>query len=157
MSMTDTAEQHARRIAFENRGLPVPADYDAAHDDRGQCIAAAKHCIAAGHHRRPRPLAGPRLAPDGREHAWGPITAIHEVGDIQVVEYRRDTSNHSESQPWVWAEHGTTVYSPYVEGRATSRSYASLDSALVGAIAYKREGPNGQAAAYFERMTLPRD
>lgn len=105
---------------------------------------------------RPEPperLSGPRIGPDGRTFPWGPIDATHEVGEYQIVQFRRDMSN--SSQPKYWHEHGQTQFHPYINGRDTSCSYASLDSALVGVIAYRREGPNGQAAHYFDRMTLP--
>lgn len=102
---------------------------------------------------RPEPLRGPRTGPDGKRFSWGPVDAIHRIGEYAVVEYREDTSNFR--QPEVWARHGRTVFHPYIDGRDTHRSYLTLDSALVGAIAIKREGPNGQAADYFDRMTLP--
>lgn len=105
---------------------------------------------------RPEPLPGPRMAPDGSHFPWGAIDAVHEVGEYQIIQYRRDTSDHTASQPEVWARHGETVFRPFLNGRDTSRAYDSLDSALVGVIAHKREGPNSQAAMYFDRMTRTR-
>jgi hypothetical protein len=110
-------------------------------------------CMAAGIHKRPEPLRGRRTGPDGKRFSWGPIQAIHEVGDIQVVEYLDDRSNHSESQPYAWDRHGRTLFQAYVGRRSTASSHPSLDSALIYAIAYKREGANGRAAMYFELMT----
>lgn len=99
---------------------------------------------------RPEPLKGPRTAPDGRRFVWGPITFVHEVGPYQIVEYRRDMSNAGMVS--MYADHGTTYFHPYIDGKDTSHSYRSLDAALVGAIAYRAEGPNGSAGEYFMRM-----
>ena len=94
-------------------------------------------------------LAGPRGAPDGSRFPWGPIVKIHEVGPYQIVEYLDDRSSYPRTQQ---EGHGRTMYQPWVNGRSTSTSWPSLDAALVGAIAYQAEGPNGQAAYYFLRM-----
>ncbi|MFN2347095.1 MAG: hypothetical protein ABR616_15455 [Dermatophilaceae bacterium] len=99
----------------------------------------------------PAPLAGNRAAPDGTRFTWGPIDAVHTVGEYQIVEYREDRSNFRRAEEW--DGHGRTLFHPYIGGRDLHRGYLSLDSALVGAIAYKREGPNSRAADYFERMT----
>jgi hypothetical protein len=103
---------------------------------------------------RPAPLPRTGLqAPDGKRFPWGPIDAVHVMGPYAIVEYRNDASGNT-FQREVWAEHGQTRFHPYIDGRDTSCSYRSLDSALVGAVAYRREGPNGRAAFYFDRMTL---
>lgn len=106
----------------------------------------------------PARLTGSRTnGPGGRPFPWGPIDRVHEIGDIQIVEYRRDLSNFistSPSNPDPYAAHGHTEFHPFVNGNDTHTWFRSLDSAVVGAIAYKREGPNGQAAGYFNRMTL---
>lgn len=109
---------------------------------------------------RPAPLVGTGGdGPDGRPFPWGPITQVHSINGIDVVEYRRDMSNTSVSPSAAgedpYAEHGQTQFHAYIDGRDTHRSDYSLDSALVGAIAQRREGPNGLAAMYFDRMTLP--
>lgn len=104
---------------------------------------------------RPAPLPKSRvthLAPNGRPFPWGPIDAVHSIAGIDVVEYRCDKSNFGQES--AWAEHGETRFHPYLEGRDTSTSYYSLDSALVGAIALRRSGPNSQAAAHFDMITL---
>jgi hypothetical protein len=124
-----------------------------AHSDRdGSCIDR-EACMAAGAHKRPEPLQGRRIGPDGKKFFGGTIQAIYEVGDIQVAEYLEDCSNHSASQPYAWDRHGRTLFHAYVAGRSTAASHLSLDSALIYAIAYKREGANTRAAMYFERMT----
>lgn len=99
---------------------------------------------------RPEKLRGPRIGPDGERFPWGPIDAVHEVGPYQIVEYRRDMSNAGQVE--MYADHGTTCFHPYIDGKDTSHSYPSLDAALVGAIAIRAEGPNGRAATYFMRM-----
>lgn len=126
--------------------------YRDSHTSDGRC-KYPRSCVIDGVHVQPEPLTGDRHAPDGRKFAWGPIDAIHRIGEYAVVEYRQDRSNHSPSQPWCWDDHNETRFHPYINGRDTNCSYLSLDSALIGVIAYKREGPNGQAAAYFNRMT----
>jgi hypothetical protein len=135
--------------------MTTEAEYTADHTLDGRC-KYPRVCVEMGVHVRPDPLARPRhnTAPDGKEFVWGPIDAVHTVGEYAIVQYREDQSNHSASQPWAWNRHGRTVYHPYLNGRDTNHSYASLDSALVGVIAIKREGYNGQAAEYFDRMTL---
>jgi len=103
---------------------------------------------------RPEPLERPddNRGPDGRVLPWGPIKAIHDIGDYQIVEYHVDASGFA--QPSAWSEHGQVRYMPYINCKSTRTSYRSLDSALVGAVGEKREGPNGRAAMYFDRMTL---
>ncbi len=102
---------------------------------------------------RPTPLPPTGIeAPDGRRFPWGPIQQIHTVGDFAIVEFLDDRSKFDAEDSW--AGHGDTMFHPYIDGRDTSRSYGSLESALVGAIAYRRRGPNSQAAEHFELMTL---
>lgn len=143
--MNTTVTDHDRRTS--------PA-YVAAHRPDGPCHDP-RECLDAGLHTRPEPLLGNRTGPDGREFAWGVIDAIHEIGDYQIVEYRQDQSNHSASQPYCWERHGRTLFQARIKGGWSIASYYTLDSALVGAIAYKREGANSRAAMYFDRMTLP--
>lgn len=108
---------------------------------------------------RPEPLRKPYgTDPAGRKFAWGPIVKVHEIGEYQIVEFLRDLSNfHLTGQANPYADHGATQFHPYINGRDTGTYYRTLDSALVGCVAYKREGPNGRAADYFDRMTLPTD
>lgn len=91
-------------------------------------------------------------APDGREFVWGPIQKIHQIGEYQIVEYLWDRSRAAAGSDV--SDHGKTFYSPFLNGRAVGRSYRSLDGALVGVIAHKRQGPNSQAAGHFNLMTL---
>jgi hypothetical protein len=99
---------------------------------------------------RPQPLIGPRTAPDGKRFPWGVIDEVHEVGPYQIAQYRKDASTYAHESAWV--DHGKTMFHIYVEGKDACQSFWTLDAALVGAIAYRAEGPNGQAAEYFMRM-----
>ncbi|KKL75033.1 hypothetical protein LCGC14_2058890 [marine sediment metagenome] len=87
----------------------------------------------------------------GKDFTWGLVIDIHEVGEYAVV----------ESHPWkVEGGIGSTGevdfdkrrYHYYTDGKDCSRSTDSLDGALVGCIAFKREGLNSQAAQYFMKM-----
>lgn len=99
---------------------------------------------------RPERLRGPRTGPDGQKFPWGPVDRVHEVGPYQIVEYRRDMSTYGLGSDF--SEHGQVMFHPYLDGKDTSQSFDSLDAALVGAIAYRHEGPNGAAGYYFMRM-----
>jgi hypothetical protein len=46
-------------------------------------------------------------APDGRSFPWGPIQRIHEIGDIQIVEYLDDRSRFAEGHQ---DGHGRTMF-----------------------------------------------
>ena len=100
--------------------------------------------------QRPERLPGPRTGPDGRKFPWGPIDKVHQVGPYQIVEYRRDMSNSGMTSDF--SEHGRVQFHPFIDGRDTSCCFNTLDAALAGAIAYRREGTNGSAAFYFMRM-----
>lgn len=99
---------------------------------------------------RPERLRGPRMGPDGQRFPWGPIDQVHEIGPYKIVEYRRDMSGFGRSSDY--SEHGKTQFHPFIDGKDTSHCFDSLDAALAGAIAYRREGPNGTAGYYFMRM-----
>lgn len=94
------------------------------------------------------------LAPDGQEFSWGPVQGIHSISGFEIVEYLTDYSGLSNPSEHHVRRHGTPAFNTYIDGRSTSRSYLSLDSALVGAIATRRCGPNSQAAYHFDLMTL---
>jgi hypothetical protein len=103
----------------------------------------------------PLPGTGHFTAPDGRPFPWGPIDRVHRVGRFAIVEFRRDESKLWSPDGKYLDRHNATQFHPYIDGRDASTSYSSLESALVGAVGYLREGPNGRAASYFDRMTLP--
>lgn len=92
------------------------------------------------------------LTPDHKKFTWGPIQKIHTINKYQIVEYLKDNSNLHGEIPT--SPHRKTMFHVYIDGKDTCRSFYSLDSALIGAIVYVRRGPNSQAAAYFDLMTL---
>lgn len=85
---------------------------------------------------------------------WGPVVAAHRIGDYMIVEFH----------PMVMeGNHGTGKYeAEKVEFHAyvlsenswqdTCHGFESLDSAIVGVIAYKHEGANHRADRYFMKM-----
>lgn len=91
---------------------------------------------------------------DGHKNfVWGRIVAVHEVGEYQIVEYVRNQHGNESDDEYAsdLAQHPTSFH-PYIKGDDTSRSYRSLDEALVGVVAYRHDGLNSQAAHYFGRM-----
>lgn len=105
-------------------------------------------------HLEPLSRKGSLPAPDGRKFPWGPITRIYEIGPYQILEYKSDRSNLWPQTQAAVNEHGRSRFHPYIDGKDTCQSYRTLDSALVGAVAYRRAGPNSQAARHFDLMTL---
>ena len=82
---------------------------------------------------------------------WGQVVNIHAIGEYSIVEY----------QPWKTdgcrlkigdVDFENYLFHGYIDGKCTSRSWESLDAALVGLIAYKRDGPNTQAGEFFMKM-----
>lgn len=99
---------------------------------------------------RPEYLAGSRTDPYGMRFSWGPIIEQHQIGPYTILEYLEDTSTYDNAS--AWERHGRTLYHIYVDGKNTAVSATSLDSALAGAIAYRRDGANSHAGDYFMRM-----
>src|SRR5690606_33164947 len=84
-----------------------------------------------------------QTGPDGRAFPWGQIVTIHEISDFRIVEFLVDYSNTISFDPDLYDGHGKPqfhVYLDHGDGRfRSSRGYSSLDSAIVGAIAVKRD------------------
>ena len=99
---------------------------------------------------RPEYIAGARTDPYGMRFPWGPIIEQHQIGPYTILEYLEDTSAYDNAT--AWERHGRTLYHVYVDGKNTAVSATSLDSALAGAIAYRRDGANSHAGDYFMRM-----
>lgn len=76
--------------------------------------------------------------PDGAKFVWGRVEHVHRIGEYVVVEYT--------------SRDGKRLFHPYVGKEDTCLSEESLDGAIIAAIGYKAEGPNGQAAYYFRKM-----
>lgn len=107
---------------------------------------------------KPLPRPANNVGPDGRDVPWGPVVASHVIGDIAICEYLEDCSNLTAFDAATYARHGKSVFQTYLHDgeqfRRTHRAYFTLDSALVGAIAVKRDGENTRADMFFDRMTL---
>lgn len=90
-------------------------------------------------------------APDGRDFPWGPIQQVHQIGRYQVVEFLSDVVGFTGAD---LSEHGKPHFHPYVDGKDTSRSFGTLEEAVVHAIAVAHDpaGANTRAATYFARM-----
>lgn len=99
---------------------------------------------------RPERLKGPRIDPYGDAFMWGPIVEVHQVGPYTILEYLDDRSNAMRSTEWV--KHGRTLYHVFVDGKNSYVAALSLDAALAGAIAYRRDGEDSRAGDYFMRM-----
>ena len=87
----------------------------------------------------------------GEKFTWGELIAIHDIGDYSVVEYhsgKRDGIRILVDVP----DTDVTEYSCYLKGQYIGRGTDSLDSALATCIAYKRDGNNSRAAAFFMKM-----
>lgn len=79
------------------------------------------------------------------ECKWlGTIVQTHCIGDFQFVEYISEIKGNSDI--------GKHCFSACINFEKTSRSYYSLESAMIGTIAYKYDGANSKAGGYFEKM-----
>lgn len=99
---------------------------------------------------RPTRLPGSRIDPYGDRFMWGPITEVHQIGPYTILEYLDDRSNAVHSAEWM--KHGRTLYHVFIDGKNTYVAALSLDAALAGAIAYRRDGEDSRAGDYFIRM-----
>lgn len=72
----------------------------------------------------------------------GTIVQTHCIGEFQFVEYICN----------IGSDIGKHHFSACINFEETSRSYRSLESAMIGTIAYKYDGANSQAGGYFEKM-----
>ena len=83
----------------------------------------------------------------GGAFTWGEVIAIHAIGEYSIVEYHpwKDTSSRVE----VGAPSDEISFHIWIGNRDCCRSFSTLESAIVGAIAYKFDGPNTQADRFF--------
>lgn len=92
---------------------------------------------------------------DAAEKFWlGPVVKTYEIAEYQFIEYE-ETDFHNG--PNYGKQTGTTRFAIYINGHKLGASAASLDQALVIAIAYKRDGHNTQMATFFWKATQPRE
>ena len=140
---------HPDHLADVTAGMRVPArsatsdDFVARTFDEVEMTQAEKPI-------RPTYIAGSRTDPYGMRFPWGPVIEVHQIANYTILEYLEDLSRYD--QPELWYRHGRTLYYVYVDGKSTNVSALSMDAALVGAIAYRRDGANSRAGDYFMRM-----
>lgn len=84
------------------------------------------------------------------------IVAVHRIGEYAFTEYA-DRDFRGGPNPSYGMPTGEMCFSGYINGRSVSHSWGSLDEALVGIVAYKRDGCNSQAGYLFIKATVPRD
>lgn len=84
------------------------------------------------------------------QNFWlGQVVKVHTVGPYAAVEYLERVAQGGT----LTKEIGTThAFLSYVDNESTNHIYHSLEAAIVGAIAYKFDGPNSQATTYFCKM-----
>lgn len=84
-----------------------------------------------------------------RRFPWGKVIHTHLVGDYAIVEYIPSQASNVSDEDYAEqiAKHPRMFH---IEG--ASRSYHSLDAALVGCVALKHDGINTRADGYFMRM-----
>lgn len=114
-----------------------------------------------------RVVTSPREA--RRDFVWGPVLAVHEVGDYLLVEFETTRPANIDAEGWT----AEVRFHPYVrapKGRAaqgeaggyrdTGHSFHTLDEALAHCLAFKYEWKNHdfnaalntRADRYFLRM-----
>jgi hypothetical protein len=81
---------------------------------------------------------------------WGEIEKIYKIGEYTIAEYRSWKRNGCQI---LTGEPGNEIqYHAWIGNKDTSCGYNSLESAIVGTIAYKFDGCNTRAGLYFCRM-----
>jgi hypothetical protein len=86
---------------------------------------------------------------------WGEMVSVEAVGEYHIAIYHPWKAEKSEagvSYEQDVPNEDKILYHGWVNGKDTCQSWESLDAALAGCIAYKHEGPNHGAGAYFMRM-----
>lgn len=88
---------------------------------------------------------------DPTSYWLGPVVAFHEVGRYRIIEYRPEIFKRCTGTGEY--EKKRTAFSIHMKkGRVVidcHHSFASLDAALAGVIAYRHEGCNHHADLYF--------
>lgn len=81
--------------------------------------------------------------------AWlGKFVAFHELGEYSIIEYK--PKKHTNTGLITWETFETeSDYKPFINGKDTNRSYDSIESAIIAAIAIKYDGCNTRADEYF--------
>lgn len=103
----------------------------------------------------------PRTAPErtielpklrtGALYLHGEVIALHQVLAYDFVEFRPWALRGGVPDPSVVQGNGL-AFRAYCEGEEIPVSFDSLEEAMVGAVAYRLDGPESQASRYFFRM-----
>lgn len=88
------------------------------------------------------------------EYFGGAVVAVHRIGEYAILEYL-DRDYRGGSNPNYGKLTGEHTFSTFINECSTSHGYNSLDAALVGVIAFKRDGCNTCADRYFMKATEP--
>lgn len=67
----------------------------------------------------------------------GTEVVVHQIGDIQIVEY---------------TQNGSLIFQPWLNGDRIGHIYYNLDIAILGALAVKYDGNNSQFPFFAVRM-----
>jgi len=79
------------------------------------------------------------------DFTWGDVIKTYTVGEYVIFEYIDGYDLEHEKVKNI-------RFHALINYQTVSISYHSLDSCLIGTIAYKFDGANSQAAGYFEKM-----
>lgn len=93
---------------------------------------------------------------EGEPFTWGEVLQSWVVGPYAVVEYhpwKADGCLVLTGKP----NRRVRMFHGWAGGRDTSHSWASLEAALAGVMAYYMDGPNSPAGEMFMRMLLLED
>jgi len=80
-----------------------------------------------------------------QEFPWGEVTKVHNIGEYVIFEYISGYDLRNEGKTVI-------AFHAYMDYQNISCSYETLDSCLIGTLAYKYDGANSQAAKFFRRM-----
>lgn len=83
----------------------------------------------------------------GDEFVWGKVVKVLEIGLYTIILYYPYLKGREKGVAWA-----TNRYHLYINGKDTSRTFQSLDQALVGAVAIQNDGINTRAHEYFYKM-----
>jgi len=87
---------------------------------------------------------------DGGSFWLGRIVKWHKLGEYDIAEYHPRAMDGARISKVIDTD--TTNFAGYIDGRDASHSWSTLEQAIVGLIAIRRDGPNSQAGTFFCRM-----
>ena len=80
---------------------------------------------------------------------WGRIIDWHKLGEYDIAEYH---PYDEKSNRDLFLNRERVAFHGWIDGRDASSSWDTLERAIVGLIAIKRDGVNSQAGELFARM-----